>query len=153
MIRNSILLLAVVVHLSGCSKKAADEAAENAPKIREVIANQPQSHGPAIKDVELKNPLDAAWVDAGKAIYDTKCLPCHKLTEEKVVGPGWAGVTKRRTPVWIINMISNTDMMLAEDAEAQKLLEMCLVRMPNQNVAVEDSRKILEFMRKNDGEN
>jgi hypothetical protein len=30
---------------------------------------------------------------------------------------------------------------------------MCLVRMPNQNVTVEDSRKLLEFMRKNDGEN
>jgi hypothetical protein len=50
-------------------------------------------------------------------------------------------------------MISNTEMMLSQDAEALKLLEMCLVRMPNQNVTVEESRKILEFMRKNDGEN
>ncbi len=57
-----------------------------------------------------------------------------------------------RTPVWIMNMICNTDMMLAQDAEAQKQLEMCLIRMPNQNVAVEDARKILEFMRSNDGE-
>ena len=36
--------------------------------------------------------------------------------------------------------------------EAQKQLELCLVRMPNQNVAVEDARKLLEFMRSNDGE-
>jgi mono/diheme cytochrome c family protein len=153
MIKNSVIFVAATFLCCGCSKKAADEAAKNAPNVREIIAQQPHAHGPAIKDVEVKNPLDAAWVDAGKTIYETKCLPCHKLTEDKLVGPGWSGVTKRRKPVWIINMISNTDMMLTEDAEAQKLLEMCLVRMPNQNVTVEDSRKILEFMRKNDGEN
>ena len=84
--------------------------------------------------------------------YSAKCLACHKLTDEKLVGPGWAGVTKRREPTWIINMITNVDMMLEKDAEAQKLLEQCLVRMPNQNVTQDDARKILEFMRKNDGE-
>ena len=51
-----------------------------------------------------------------------------------------------------MNMICNIDMMLSEDAEAQKQLELCLVRMPNQNVTVEDARKLLEFMRNNDGE-
>jgi pyruvate-formate lyase-activating enzyme len=49
-------------------------------------------------------------------------------------------------------MITNVEMMLEKDEEAQKLLEQCLVRMPNQNVAQEDARKILEFMRSNDGE-
>jgi hypothetical protein len=41
--------------------------------------------------------------------------------------------------------------MLAQDPEAQKLLELCLVRMPNQNVSIGDARDILEFMRENDG--
>ncbi len=49
-------------------------------------------------------------------------------------------------------MITNVDMMLESDAEAQKLLEQCMVRMPNQNIAKEDARKVLEFMRSNDGE-
>jgi hypothetical protein len=48
-------------------------------------------------------------------------------------------------------MITNVDMMLEKDAEAQKLLEQCLVRMPNQNISIADSRSILEFMRSNDG--
>jgi len=68
------------------------------------------------------------------------------------VGPGWKNVTTKREPHWIMNMITNVDMMLATDSEAQKLLEECLVRMPNQNVNKEDARKILEFMRSNDGE-
>ena len=51
-----------------------------------------------------------------------------------------------------MNMITNVDMMLEQDPEAQKLLEECLVRMPNQNLTREDARKVLEFQRRNDGE-
>ena len=151
--QHALLTLAAVLTLSACgSKEEAEEAAKNAPTPSEMIANQPIFHGPEIKNVELKNPLDPAWVTGGKAQYDTKCMPCHKLDGTKLVGPGWKDVTKRRTPVWIMNMICNTDYMLSQDTEAQKQLELCLVRMPNQNVAVDDARKILEFMRSNDGE-
>jgi mono/diheme cytochrome c family protein len=91
-------------------------------------------------------------VDEGQKIYDMKCSSCHKLTDERLVGPGWLGVTKRRKPTWIINMITNVDMMLEKDTEAQKLLEQCLVRMPNQNITEKEARSVLELMRKNDGE-
>ncbi|WP_332369768.1 hypothetical protein [Spirosoma telluris] len=67
-------------------------------------------------------------------------------------GPGWKGVTSRRKPEWIMNMILNVDMMLGKDAEAQKLLELCLVRMPNQNLSEAEARSMVEFMRSNDGE-
>ena len=50
-----------------------------------------------------------------------------------------------------MNMITNVDMMLEKDPEAQRMLEECLVRMPNQNLSKDDSRKVLEFMRHNDG--
>ena len=111
-------------------------------------------HGAEVKEGEIKfeNPLNAAWVANGKSIYELKCQSCHKLTEERVVGPGWKGVTKRREPEWIMNMITNVDMMLETDPEAQKLLEQCMVRMPNQNITRDESRQIMEFMRSNDGE-
>ena len=134
------------------SKKEAENAAKNSPSPSEAAAPQPEVHGTELKSVELTNPLNKEWVATGRSIYDTKCLACHKLTDEKLVGPGWAGVTKKREPVWIMNMITNVDIMLEKDAEAQKLLEQCLVRMPNQNVSQEDARKLLEFMRSNDGE-
>lgn len=146
------LLVACLVLPSCGSKEEAEAAAKAAPTPGEIIAGAPVVHGPEIKKVDITNPLDAAWVAGGKVQYDTKCMPCHRLDETKLVGPGWKDVTKRRTPVWIMNMICNTDFMLSQDAEAQKQLELCLVRMPNQNVAVEDARKILEFMRSNDGE-
>ena len=49
-------------------------------------------------------------------------------------------------------MITDVDMMLADDAEAQKMLEECLVRMPNQNITSKEARSLIEFMRHNDGE-
>lgn len=151
--QHALLMIAAALTLSACgSKEEAEKAAKDAPTPSDLIANQPIFHGPEIKNVELKTPLDQAWVTGGKAQFDTKCMPCHKLTGDKLVGPGWLGVTKRRQPVWIMNMICNTDYMLAQDPEAQKALELCLVRMPNQNVSVDDARKILEFMRSNDGE-
>ena len=121
---------------------------------QELTKNQPEVHGSLIKpeDVQLTNPLNAQWVTEGKSIYELKCAACHKLTDEKLVGPGWAGLTKKRKPEWIMNMITNVDVMLEQDPEAQRLLEECLVRMPNQNLTTEDARKILEFQRNNDGE-
>ncbi|MEK7224431.1 MAG: c-type cytochrome, partial [Bacteroidota bacterium] len=93
-----------------------------------------------------------AMVSTGKSTYELKCQSCHRLTEEKLVGPGWKDVTKRREPLCIMNMITNVDMMLETDPEAQKLLELCMVRMPNQNISKDEARKVLEFMRSNDGE-
>ena len=139
--------------LSGCgSREEAEKAAKAAPNPADLIAQQPEVHGIEIKTVEITKPLNQPWVATGKAIYEMKCLACHKLTGDRVVGPGWAGVSKRRQPLWIMNMITNVDMMLAKDEEAQKLLELCLVRMPNMNITAEEARKLLEFMRHNDGE-
>lgn len=154
MFRKTILLagLLLLAVLACTSKKEADDAAKNSPSPSDLAAKQPETHGTEVKSIELSTPLNKEWVATGKASYELKCLACHKLSDEKLVGPGWAGITKRREPVWVMNMITNVDMMLEKDPEAQKLLEQCLVRMPNQNISQEDARKLLEFMRSNDGE-
>ena len=41
--------------------------------------------------------------------------------------------------------------MLEKDPRAQANLQICLVRMPNQNLSDNDARDLPEFMRKNDG--
>lgn len=146
------LLLTGSLFVFSCKEGAKDE-----PKpvdVQELTKDKPETHGTEMKegDLTLTTPLDQAMVTTGKATYELKCQSCHKLTDEKLVGPGWKDVTKRREPLWIMNMITNVDMMLETDAEAQKLLEQCMVRMPNQNISKEDARKVLEFMRSNDGE-
>ncbi len=105
------------------------------------------------QNVELTHPLDQEMVAKGKQISEVKCLSCHKLSEERIVGPGWKGVTDRRTPEWIMNFVTNVDEMLDKDPEAQAMLEVCMVRMPNQNLSDDEARAVLEFMRFNDGKN
>lgn len=143
----------IALFAAGCgSEEEARTAAADAPGPSELVDKNKVVHGIEIKTVELTNPLNTEWIDKGKTTYEMKCLACHRLDETRIVGPGWAGVTKKREPVWIMNMITNVEMMLDTDEEAQKLLELCLVRMPNQNITEPEAREVLEFMRHNDGE-
>ena len=155
---SRLLLFCFVVLLAACggnSSSDSGDAAEYAPAFKEEkkkAADAASNKGVGqTTHVELNNPLDAAMVESGGSIYQLKCAACHKLTDQRVVGPGWAGITKKRTPEWIMNMTTNVDAMLAEDPVAQELLKECLVRMPNQNLTVADARDVLEFMYKNDG--
>jgi cytochrome c len=104
------------------------------------------------KNITLNDPLNKEMAENGRAIYDLKCAACHKLSATRVVGPGWEGLSTRRKPEWIMNMITNVDVMLDEDPTAQKMLEECLTRMPNQNVSTEDARDLVEFIYLNDEE-
>ncbi|WP_194973932.1 c-type cytochrome [Aquiflexum lacus] len=103
-----------------------------------------------IKNVDLGDGIDESMANNGKAILDMKCTACHQYNDKRLVGPGFEGVTNRRRPEWIMNMITNVEVMLDEDPVAQALLEECLTRMPNQNITLDDSRDILEFLRQND---
>jgi len=146
------LLVSLAVTIIACISKTPTHKAPL--DVEALTKNQPEEHGAPVQasDIHLTNPLNAQWVSEGKNIYDLKCQPCHKLTDEKLVGPGWKGVTGRRKPEWILNMITNVEIMLDKDPQAQKLLEECIVRMPNQNLNLEEARKVLEFQRSNDGE-
>lgn len=152
---NKSITFLVLIFLSlfiSCGE--GDSSGESGSEPAGENSEKKEVHGDEIKpgDVTLTNPLNAAWVTDGKNIYDVKCQGCHKLSEDRIVGPGWKGVTRKREPHWIMNMITNVDMMLETDPEAQKLLEQCLVRMPNQNLTKDDARHVIEFMRSNDGE-
>jgi hypothetical protein len=102
------------------------------------------------KNIQLELPLNESMVAKGKAIYQSKCFACHKLSSEMLVGPGWADVTTRRTPEWIMNWITNTRVMIDKDLAAQAEMAICLIRMPNQDLNDEQARNVLEFMREND---
>ena len=151
--KNLIIFSATIFFLFACSPgKPKEEATDKKTENPVTAVTDPTKGIGQIKNVTLHNPLELDRVNRGKSIYDMKCSACHKLTDQRVVGPGWLGLTKARKPEWIMNMVLNVEVMLDQDPEAQKLLELCLTRMPNQNVSIGDARDILEFMRQNDGE-
>jgi cytochrome c2 len=142
-----------------CGNQGAESSATPAAATadqKETTENGNPSYDPKrgegkFTKVELSEKLDAALASTGEKTFGVKCSSCHKLTEEKLVGPGWKGVTSRRAPEWIMNFITNTDAMLNKDPQAQAQLEICLVRMPNQNLSDDEARALLEYMRQNDG--
>ncbi|MFN8165936.1 MAG: cytochrome c [Bacteroidia bacterium] len=145
-----------IILASACGGNSGNENAASQPSSESTTANGNPSYDPnrgegKFTTVDIGAGLDAAKADAGEKVFGVKCSACHKLTDEKLVGPGWKGVTGRHEPVWIMNFVTNTDEMLNKDPKAQAQLEICLVRMPNQNLSDDDARNILEFMRKNDG--
>lgn len=150
---SALLLSSVTITLIACggsSEKKSGETKQPATTAAEKEQNDKRGIG-KFTHVDIPAALDKAMADAGSKVYDTKCMSCHRLTDEKLVGPGWKGVTSRRTPEWVMNFATNTDEMLANNAEAQAMLEVCMVRMPNQNLSDDDARHVYEFMRKNDG--
>lgn len=144
------VLFAVACNSNSDKGKESTSSDSNTTSATTTDANNPKGIGPH-QNVQLTHPLDEKMIAEGQNVYNLKCSSCHKLTNEKLVGPGWKGVTDRRTPEWIMNFVTNTEEMLEKDTAAQNLLEVCLVKMPNQNLQEADARGILEFMRKNDG--
>lgn len=152
--KKIILIMSITIGIYACSNNSAakkeEPAAQNPAETGNPSYDPKRGVGKFTK-VDVSPTLDKAMADAGEKIADVKCASCHKTTSEKLVGPGWEGVTSRRTAEWIMNFVTNTDEMLQKDAEAQAMLEICLVRMPNQNLTDEEARQVYEYMRKNDG--
>lgn len=154
----SVFSLALMLSIVSCGGGDPKTETSSAPQSEENnIKSEPSNYDPKrgegkfdASNVTL-GQLNSDLVTKGESIAGTKCLSCHKTTDEKLVGPGWKGVTSRKTPHWIMNFITNPDPMIDKDPEVQAQLELCLVRMPNQNLNDDEARQILEFMRKNDG--
>lgn len=158
-------MMASAGFLSSCGNKPsqpaesqATESATSTESASEATNEEAPSYDPkrgegkfTEESLNLGATVDAAMAASGEKVAGVKCTSCHKVTDEKLVGPGWKGVTTRRKPEWIMNFITNPDPMIDKDPAVQAQLELCLVRMPNQGLNETEARDILEFMRKNDG--
>jgi len=148
--------MAIAIFAAACGggdAKSSDSTADEKAKSgsSDAPSYDPKRGEGSFDETNVKlGPVDAALADKGKSIAETKCFSCHKTTSEKLVGPGWKGVTARHPAHWIMNFITSPDAMIDKDPEVQAQLEICLVRMPNQNLSADDARSIVEFMRQND---
>ena len=102
------------------------------------------------ENFEVSATVDSELAKKGNAVYSAKCQSCHKTTNEQLVGPGFAGVTERRAPVWIMNFLTNTDEMIDLDPALQEQLEVCMVRMPDQALGEGDAVALVNFFKSND---
>ena len=90
----SILIISAL--FASCAPDKPTENAQGGKLDDAVAANANEGKGIGeVKNVTLNTPLEQDRIKRGKAIFEMKCSACHKLTDQRVVGPGWAGVTKK----------------------------------------------------------
>lgn len=137
--------------VSGCSSNKSEENTQENPEITvnetEAETETAPVHGVGpVETVTLTEEIDAELAANGEAIFQSKCLACHNF-EQRLIGPALNGVTERRNPAWIINMIVNPLEMTQKDPIAKALLAEYGSQMVNMNVTEEDARAILEYLR------
>ncbi len=142
-----------IVFMQSCSssdnKSGTEGESGNLMKDAEEMQDDGKGFGP-VKNVTLTEAIDETMAAEGEKLFMAKCTACHKFTAEKYVGPGLLGVTKRRKPEWIMNMILNPLEMTQRDPVAKELFSTLLTQMTNQNVAEPEARSIYEYFRKMD---
>jgi mono/diheme cytochrome c family protein len=148
--RLKVLVLAIsVAIMSSCGGDGKKKDKVEAPKEaeKEVVELDPMKDkgiGP-ISNVTL-GEIDEEMAAVGKEVFKAECSACHKMSK-RFVGPGLAGITEKRTPEWIMNMILNPEEMVEKNPIAKQLLAEYLSPMANQNLTEEEARQILEYFR------
>lgn len=99
-----------------------------------------------VDEVELPKEVDQQMAVKGQEVFEQMCVACHKI-EERYIGPAMVGVTERRKPEWILNMILNPEEMIEKDPTAKALLAEYSAPMANQNLSREQARQLLEYFR------
>lgn len=135
------VLVCVLLLLSACGAPDAAAPSDPAPAAD---ADPAAAVGP-VQTVAL-GPIDAALVEQGRELFQTRCSPCHKGAD-RYVGPALDGITERRSPVYIMNIILNPEGMLQGHPEVQKLFAEYSVPMTNQHLTEDEARTILEYFR------
>ncbi|MEQ9299497.1 MAG: c-type cytochrome [Cyclobacteriaceae bacterium] len=146
-------MLCLFMMACGSSQSKIDEI-----KARSVAAKpEPMSYEDAVKDwrnnigvgpiksIEL-GEIDQELVATGFDAFDLKCTACHDPYKEKI-GPAMLGVTERRRPEWIMNMILNPTEMAKTDPICLGLLAQYNAVMADQRLSEEQTRGILEYFR------
>ncbi len=93
--------------------------------------------------------VDHGLAEQGEKLFEAKCTACHKLTE-RYVGPSLGGVTVRRTPTYVMNMILAPDQMYERHPVAKELLGEYMTQMPNLSLTTDQARALLEYLRQHD---
>lgn len=151
---GSIIMIAMGLFFAGCNNKDASgqdagKPGSNAAQESGAKADPAQSKGVGpIKSLSLA-AVDDALAAKGEKAFSGTCSACHKM-DQRYVGPALAGVTKRRTPEWIMNMIMNPTEMTQKDETAKALLGEYMTQM-SVMATEDDARALLEYFRKLDG--
>jgi cytochrome c2 len=150
----SPIIISALFLFVGCGDSKENESASSsntsaqkklAEKFGLTLYELENGVGP-IKEKMQIGEIDNLLAQNGKKIFEEKCMQCHKM-DERYTGPALRGVTEKRTPEYIMNMILNPEEMTKKHPEARKMLGIYANQMTFQNVTQDDARALLEYLR------
>lgn len=146
----TLIIIATIIISCGESDNSSEDknlAAKEklAEKFGLTLFEMDNGVGPIKEELKVGN-IDNSLAETGKNIFISKCAQCHKI-DERYTGPALRGVTDRRSPAYIMNMILNPEEMTKRHPEAKKMLAIYANQMTFQNVTKEDARALLEYLR------
>ena len=146
-----IILLTMALAWFSCGDKksegAVTESAKEEVKKDATDADPMSNKGIGPISSVIMGEIDADLAATGEVEFKAKCTACHKISKRHI-GPALKGVTQRRSPEWIMNMILNPEEMVQNDPIAKQLLiDYNGAPMANQNLTEHEARAILEYFR------
>jgi cytochrome c len=144
----TVLMTTAMISCGGSSetKQAPGVSApQKSAPATEAVADDGKGVGP-VKNLELAAEIDQQLALEGQEIFESMCSACHKI-DKRYIGPAIKGVTDRRKPEWIMNMILNPNEMVMKDPQAKQLLAEFSAPMADQNLTEDQARKVLEYFR------
>jgi len=149
---QTFIFVMILISFAACGGDQKSD--QNSPKNSDSVSlpkwESDNGFGPIKKKLYLM-PIDKEMVTAGEKIFESKCASCHKL-DERYVGPAQRNVLQRVTPEFFMNMVLNPEENLEKHPHAKQMLGQYMQKMTNQNINLEDARKLLEYFRMLDEE-
>lgn len=147
-----ILAIAVACNNSSKTKSQEDLTVPAANEsitmvIHDYLKEGNKGIGPITSFKQPEFDLDVA--DKGNQLFIIKCTVCHEYGEEKL-GPALKGITKKRTPEWILNLMLNTEEMFEKDPDALALKDDYKSMMVSVGLDEQEAKSILEYLRQED---
>jgi mono/diheme cytochrome c family protein len=137
-----VLPLALFLTATGCGKGAGSGGSASGTSA----SGSKYDSGPRA----VETPADHEKAEAGKKLFSTKgCSACHAFGK-RLTCPDLAGVSQRRTALWMENQILHPDVMTKEDPISHDLMAKYALQMPIQGLTPDEARAVIEFFKQND---
>lgn len=133
------------VNKSAMNESSAESASQ--PEVHDYLTTGSKGIGPV--QSFMQPTFDQTVADNGNKLFIVKCTMCHELKEDKL-GPALHGITKKRRPEWILNLMLNPDEMFEKDADAIALKDKYDAVMVNMGLSEDEAKSILEYLRQED---
>lgn len=154
---NVLLAICIIATLIACNNNAKTKTSEastdqTAKEQKELVIHDylkegNKGIGPIISFTQPA--FDQAVADEGNKLFIVRCTMCHEYGEDKL-GPALKGITKKRTPEWILNLMLNTEEMFEKDPDALALKDKYESMMVSVGLNEQEAKSILEYLRQED---